>query len=256
MAGVGHLYITAHGEFTQAWDGETAQIGLRYLARPLGAPAGPIVAVPDLGPVTPVYNTYSSPNFDVTQTFEMDLPGGPRDFSEFLTDVGNDVRSFMLSVALDQATRFRWTSVKVAPIERGTGKYLAPSTIMTLKAPVPGIASAMLPPECALALSMRAGIVGRRGRGRVYLPGYAATSIDSQGQAGLSNQSRLGEALRDLIKDLEDTAGVDTYTGNVVVMSAQNTTAVIPNEVRVGNHVDAQRRRQHQVEEQYYITAL
>jgi hypothetical protein len=42
----------------------------------------------------------------------------------------------------------------------------------------------------------------------------------------------------------------------VIVTSAGNATAVRPSQVRVGNHIDVQRRRQAQVKETYAAAAL
>lgn len=256
MAGCGHFYVTAHGEMTGAWAGETAQVGLRILVRNIGSPSGPIVAVPDLGDVEQVYNDFSTTNFNVVQTFKVNLPGGPLDETLWMEDIAEDFRTWMNAVRTYQSTLFRWTHVKIAPIERGTGKYLAPSSILTLKSPIVGATATSMPPEVSVACSMRAGIVGKRGRGRIYLPFPPTNAASADGKVGSAIRTSLATALHTLIKDLEDGPGLDTNKTNVVVMSAPNTTAVIPSEVRVGDHFDVQRRRQHQVTEVYTLQSL
>lgn len=256
MAGWGHLYVTAHGEATGGWLGETAQVGLRVLYRPVLSSNGPIVDVPDNGPVSATYNDYSNTLFNAVETFEATFPGYQGPTTSVLEDLANDFAAWMTTMKPQVASHFRWTHVKVAPIERGTGKYLAPSSIFTLKTPIAGTGANTFPPEVAIACSMRAGIVGKRGRGRIYLPFPSSSTAAAEGRLGSTARTACATGLHTLIKAIEDAPGVDVYKTNVVVMSAANTTAVIPTEVRVGDHFDAQRRRQHQVEENYLIQSL
>lgn len=251
MAGWGHLYVTAHGEGTGAWAGEDAQVGLRILHRPLASSNGPIVEVPDLGPVVQKYNDFTSGAFSVVQTFDLNFPGVPIDASQYMVDIAEDFRQWMSNIKTYQGNLFRWTHIKIAPIEKGTGKYLAGGSTYTLTAPIVGTGTTTLPPEVSVAQSMRAAIVGRRGRGRMYLPFPASSVSDSSGILGGVAQTGMATQLKTLLTNLENQAGFDTMKVNVVVMSAASETAVIPSEVRIGNHFDAQRRRQHQVDESY-----
>lgn len=256
MAGTGHIYVTAHGEFTGYWAGETAQVGLRVLFRNIGGESGPVIQVPDLGAPTMQYNTYDSTLFNVVEQFNQQLPGMPGLTTEVMEDIATDVRTFLNAIRAQQATNFRWTHIKIAPIERGTGKYLAPSSIYTFKTAIAGTGASPLPPEVAVAVSLRAGIVGKRGRGRIYIPGLTANVTTSDGILGSTAKTNLSGSMHTLVKAIEDQPGLDTMDTKVVVMSAQSTTAVVPAEVRVGEHLDAQRRRQHQVSEGYTIVPL
>jgi hypothetical protein len=58
------------------------------------------------------------------------------------------------------------------------------------------------------------------------------------------------------VTNLEDAPGTEEYGPLVMVTSSGSSTGVRPAEIRVGNHWDAQRRRQHQVPEVYTIQAL
>lgn len=254
--GTGHLYVTAHGEFLNAWAGEFAQMGMRIGVWPIGTASGPIRPLHDLGAPTETYNTYSTTNFDVIQQFNQDTPGVPISFSEFCDDLAEDFRTFLNTVKSYQSTGFRWTHLKMSPVELGTGKMRVPGSIYTLKSPLAGGVTAMLPPEVSVALSTRAAIVGRRGRGRMYLPGLSTGVSGNDGKVPVGTRNTLAAALKQLVVDINDQPGLDTMDIRSIICSGNSTSAVIPTEVRVGDHLDAQRRRQHQVDETYTTLSL
>ena len=115
-----------------------------------------------------------------------------------------------------------------------------------------------LPPEVALALTLRANILGRRGRGRMFLPGFYSdpNSVDADGAvySGLAT-SILGWT-QTLIAALENAPGAEEYGPLVVVTSAGKSDGVRPVEIRVGSHWDVQRRRQTQATETYTSAAI
>ena len=258
MAGYGHLYVTMHGVWNAAaWVPETAQIGVRLLNRQLGDPSGPIVPVVDRGGVVLASNQRDLTDWNVVQTFSAEVPGVPAaSWTEFTDDLANDCKTFMAAVKSLQHTGYRWTHVKIAPIEVGTGKYLAPATTYTLKAPIAGTGATAMPPQDAICASLRANVVGRRGRGRIYLPGLAVGTLSADGKVGSSARTTLANAFSDLVADLEDLPGTDLWQVRVAVMSANSTQAVLPSEVRVGDQFDTQRRREEQVGEAYTSVQL
>lgn len=254
--GTGHIYVTMHGEFTGAWAGEFAQMGFRFGIFPLGTSQGPIRPLHDLGAPTQTFNTYDTTHFNVVESFTSDTPGVPIAWSEYLDDCAADVWTFLNTVKSYQSTAFRWTHLKFSAVELGTGRVRVPGTIYTLKTPLSGGAANMLPPEVSIALSMRAGIVGRRGRGRMYLPAVASTTNDNSGKVVAGNRTALANATAALITAINDQPGLDTLQTRVIVTSAAATDCVLPTEVRVGDHFDAQRRRQHQVDEVYTTVSV
>lgn len=261
MAGIGHFYVTAHGEYTTGpWVGEIAQCGLRWTAQTDGNPdPGPIINMPDLGPAQAVFIEDDATDWTVTRTFNMDFPGvGPQaDWYSVSDDLASDMLAFLTAVKAQQVAGFSWKTIKVAPIERGTGKYLAPSTIYTLKAPVAGAGSSVAPPELSIAMSLRTNIVGKRGRGRMYLPGLSVSSINAaDGRVSSAALTLLSTQLRLLVSGMKNLPGLDQAVPDVIICSAASTTCVIPHEVRVGDHFDVQRRRQHQVPENYTVLPI
>lgn len=254
--GTGHFYMTMHGEFTGAWVGEYAQMGIRVGCWPLGTAGGPVRELHDIGAPVQTYNDYDTTNFNVVQNFEQDLPGVPAAFSEYCDDLAQDAYTFLSSIKAEQATLFRWTHLKIAPVELGTGKTKVPASLYTLKTPLIGGATGMLPPEVSIAMSLRAPIVGRRGRGRMYLPGVAQSVVASDGKIATAVRTRIAGHVKTFVDNLGDTPGLDSTQTRVIITSADKVDCVFPSEVRVGDHADAQRRRQHQVEEVYSAVAL
>jgi hypothetical protein len=172
-------------------------------------------------------------------------------------DLADDMWTFLNAIKGAQSNTFRWTHVKIAPIQPD-GSYAAPSAIYQFTTPLVGtVASQMAPPELALALSFRAPIIGRRGRGRMYIPALSKNAI--VGTTGLvldTVATLLRDSAATLVTNLENLPGTEDYTTLLGVMSAGSSTAVRPSQVRVGDHFDVQRRRQDQAVETYSVAAL
>jgi hypothetical protein len=113
-----------------------------------------------------------------------------------------------------------------------------------------------LPPQVAMALSTRANLVGRRGRGRVYLPALAATMLNADGTINNTPAGTLRTAFKTLIDNLQATPGFSVMIPIVSIMSADSPTVVRPVEVRSGNRLDTIQSRRRQVAEVYTSTAL
>lgn len=264
MAALQHVYLTAHGEWTSAtWQGEQGQIGLRVAfstADPEPA-KGSIFTPLGNGDVDTDGGTSAGTNGTLTRTWKARV--GPIGSTTNMDDanqidMAEDFRTYLSGLLSAQDADWRWTHVKLAPI-LADGKYGAPAATYQFTTPLVGSASASLncaPPELSVAVSLRAPIIGRRGRGRVYIPGLSTAAIGANGTYNTGYNPGLLTGMQTLIGDLEDFPGVEDFTPIVCVMSAGSATAVRPTEVRVGNHLDVQRRRQHQVRETYTSLAL
>lgn len=266
MTAVQHVYVTAHGEWTYAeWVGEFAQIGLRMcFAKATDVPEHGAVFTPLAnGDVAPLTGTTSGPHGVLTNTFTFRVGevGSTENFDGGAqVNAAEDMWTFLDAIKGNFVAGFRWTHIKIAPI-LADGRYGAPSAVYTLSAPLAGTAAGgagtVLPPECALAVSLRAPVLGRRGRGRVYLPGLAAGALTASGTVATAQNNAIRAAFKTLVTNLEDmAAGVTDHDGVVVVTSAGKSTAVRPLEVRIGSHLDVQRRRQTNVPEVYLATVL
>lgn len=263
MASLHHIYLTAHGEWTTApFASERAQIGIRL-------PIANEASLPEKGTTwTPISNgdvvldagTQAGTNGTLTRTWKARLgPVGSADNADaaMQADLGDDMWTFLNAVKASQHAGFRWTHVKIAPI-LADGKYAAPSAVYQFTTALVGAnASSHVPPELALAVSFRAPIIGRRGRGRFYLPALNRNAIDtSNGTVNSTVAGSLRDATVTLVSNLENMPGTEEYTPLLSVMSAGSATAVRPSEVRIGNHWDVQRRRQDQAEETYTTGTL
>lgn len=263
-----HVYVTAHGAYTAPnWIGETAQIGVRVV--PLNASQAPakgsVFTLPDMhGDITVASGSTPGANGTLAQAWTARL--GPVGSGENFDaarqiDIAEDVRTFLAAIASRQYSGFKWTHVKVSPI-RADGGYGAASSTYQFTTPIVGGASPALPPEVACCVSLRANIIGRRGRGRMYIPALADAN-DLDGTVKGTYIATFKTAGATLIANLDNVPGTPVWGQVVAIMSAGFAepgtgarTAVRPSEVRVGSHFDAQRRRQNALPEVYTSQAL
>lgn len=262
MPALQHIYLTAHGEWTASpFATEKAQIGIRL---PIAAEADPPAKGTTFEPIANGdvvldAGTQAGTNGTLTRTWKARLGpiASPDNAATMQADLADDMWAFLNSLKSIQSTVFKWTHVKIAPI-LATGAYGAPSAVYQFTAPLVGASAAgALPPELAVAVSFRAPIIGRRGRGRMYIPALALTQVDgANGTVLAAAQTSLKTWAGTLVTNLENLPGVEEYSTLVGVMSAGSSTAVRPSEVRVGNHWDMQKRRQDQAVETYSSAAL
>jgi hypothetical protein len=261
VVNVSHVYLTAHGEYhgSSPWVGEFAQMGVRVAYKP-AADMPPRGVVFDLGPngvVAAASGSQAGTNGTLTKSFTFRI-GDTGSLENCDADeqisLAEDFRTFLVACAPYQAASFRWTHVKIAACDTD-GKYRAPAAIYLFTTPIVGTASGTygttMPPETSLAMSLRAPIVGRRGRGRMFLPGLATSSAATDGLVASATQTALSNALKTFVLNLDDRPGTPTMDAVTIITSVGLSTAVRPSQARVGNHFDVQRSRQHQVSEGY-----
>lgn len=261
MGNLHHAYVTAHGSYsTGSWLGESAQIGLRLpYSLVVGAPDAGAIWTPavggtieaDFGSETGTHGTLSK-----TFTARIGAPGSVENLDAGAQiDMAEDVWTFLNTIRAQQYSAFRWTHVKISAVDED-GAVPVASSIYTFTAALAGTASTALPPQVAMALSLRANLVGRRGRGRVYIPALAASILSSDGTISATPANNLRAAFKDLVDDLQSAPGLENYIPIVSVMSADSATAVRPVEIRTGNRLDTIQSRRRQVAETYNTTAL
>ena len=254
------IYVTAHFDMLTPWVGEMAQIGWR-----LGVV--PTDTIPDKGlEFTPLPASASQldPQSGSNATWRWQ--------SVWSADWTNDTWDHLSNLARAEAIKTYWTgiatyfaqivrltSVKFALI-KPDGKYAYPSSVYELLNPVPGYASSGVPapPEVAIATTLKANVIGRRGRGRWYLPvPQLFAGYTDNGTVAETVRTNLADKGKTLVGALDTNAGTfQDHSAIVAIASANSATMVRPSQVRVGNHYDAQRRRQQQVTETYTSLAL
>lgn len=263
MTALHHVYVTAHGEWTNsAWVGEYAQIGIRLGVENEGSsPAKGSVFTPysGHGDVVSASGTTTGAHGTLSNTWTARLgASGSEENADgaWQTDLAEDVWAFLNSAKFYQSDGFRWTHVRIAPI-LADGKYGMPASVYTFSAAlVGGRSGSFLPPEVALACSFRAAVIGRKGRGRFYFPAISTQYVDTSGMADSTMRTALLGFITTLVTNLENAPGTEVFSPLLMVTSAGASTAVRPAEARIGNHYDVQRRRQAQIAETYAVATL
>ena len=256
-----HVYVTAHGEFTATpWVQERAQMGWRLAFAPVAtAPAkGETWQPMDNGDPVPEFGTQAGTNGVLTKTWTCRV--GPIGSGENFgateqIDAAEDVRTFLNAIKAYTYSGFRWTHVKMAPIDQN-GKTVGTGSTYTFTSPVIGTGTTLMGPQVALAVTLRANIVGRKGRGRFYLPALPQSLATSDATAsGTPRTTIIGHA-KTLVDDLQNLPGFSLHTGIVAVTSAGASEAVRPVELRIGDRFDTIKSRRAQVDETYTELAL
>lgn len=259
MSALQHIYVTAHGEWASGpWVGEKAQFGLRLaMVDATAEPTkGAVFTLPVHGDVVADSGSQSGTNGTLTRTWTARI--GPTGSTENFgaaeqVDVAEDVWAFLNSFIGSVAATFRFTHVKIAPV-LASGAYGATASIYTFTSPLVGSgAGSVLPPEVALAVTFRAAVLGRRGRGRIYLPALTTgNALETDGTVKSAFRSSLVSFTGTLVTNLQNQPGTGrAWRPIVCTMSAGKAQATRPSQVRVGNKFDSQRRRQQQVVETY-----
>lgn len=258
------IYLTAHGSWTSGsqFHGEHAQMGLRLTTEIVDD-------VPGLGQeYTPRVNAASERKIAVVshaegtlhQQWEAQVGTAPIDEligAQEQIDMALDFRTFLNAIKQYVTADFVWTQYKIALVNPN-GRYDFGSSVFIPDTLLNGTGTAgnTLPPENAIAMSLRAPVIGRKGRGRMYLPALVNT-VTTSGRVNSTVRTTLANAMVQLLADLQDAPGVDwvnRYT--VAVTSAGALTAIRPSEVRIGDLMDVQKRRQAQVDETYTSVSL
>ena len=256
-----HVYATLHGAFTTGpWLGEAAQIGLRLVPHEQEtAPAkGTTFTLPQQGDVVADMGQTSGTHGTLARLwkFRMGSPGIRPDYDDGVSvDVAEDLWTFAAAINAYTSNSFAWTHVKQAAVG-ADGKTIMGSSVYTFTTPLQGAAtSTRMPPQLAAAISLRAPIAGRRGRGRIYLPALAY-AIDDTGLLKSESTTAWRNALKALVENLANLPGISDYQLLVSLMSPDSTSAVRPSQVRTGNRADTIQSRRRQVAESYTTLAL
>lgn len=261
MAKLQHIYLTAHGSFVSGtWIGESAQFGVRLAIAETGAMAekGTIFPLVEHGDVVVDQGNAAGTHGVLTRTWT--ARRGPTGSEEncdagFQVDLAEDVWTFLDAIKSYTSNVFKWSHIKIAPMD-AAGKTIGTSAVYTLTTPLAGGASSMLPPQCAFAVTMRANILGRRGRGRIYLPALGSNVLAADATVPPATQTNIRTAFVTFLNALQNLPGTPDWVPMVVVMSAGQTTGVRPSQVRTGQRVDTIRSRREQVPELYTTTEL
>ena len=275
MSQIQHVLMTMHGAWTGGyWAGESGQMGVRFTLEDSDAmPGRGTIYTPnaELGDVALETGTASGDHGTLAKqwTCRVGGTGSPYHFgADEQINTAEDAYWLLYALRQYQSSSWAWTHVKfhgftATPAQQGTSRY-APivdgspvgAATYTFTTPIAGAQAVALPPEVAVALSFRAPLSGRRGRGRMYVPAVASTMNDGAGSVASTPTTALLAALQTFVTDVET---MNLWTGwkpCICVTSPGRGTVVRPTQVRIGNHFDVQTRRQDGVRETYTAASL
>lgn len=262
MPNLKHVYMTAHGSYPSgAWVGESAQIGLRFSYEPVvSAPLkGDIYMPQEGGSIDADFGSLAGTHGTLAKTWKARVgPAGSAENCDAAAqvDLAEDMWTFLNAIKALQGSEFRWTHVKVAGVDT-LGAIPRVASIYTFTAALPGSSgSGALPPQVAMALSTRANLVGRRGRGRVYIPALAQNMLAADGTVHTTSATTLRNAFKTLIDNVQAAPGFTVNMPIVFVGSHDSADVVRPVEIRTGNRLDTIQSRRRQVAEGYTTLAL
>lgn len=166
------------------------------------------------------------------------------------TDLSNQVRLRTLKLSVCGAPK--GVEVPAIPFAHGSPCLLE----WTGSYPTGGGSGTQLPPQDSIALSWQTMQVGRRGKGRIYLPSATSAAL-SQAKISSSAITDIGAAG---VAFLEALAIVDAIPDHVnvkpIVTGAPYSDYGVIKQVKVGNIMDTQRRRRDRLTEVYTTSAV
>jgi len=195
--------------------------------------------------------------------FHMTLEGTTNDgtwsFGVWTTNTGDDAAAaltkFQTAVAAMWASgidafisdQIAYTAQKVVTVDQSTGKQIARADGAVTDAGADTGES--LPPQVALAVTLRTALATRAGRGRIYLPPFAVSQVVNSRM----NATNKGTTLT-AVKGMFDTLISDGHTPVLYGRTAHTVTPITT--LALGDVFDTQRRRRDAYAETYTSTAV
>lgn len=242
MALARSVRVNALGDRTGTWVGEVWQTGFSI--------AGQADGGGDLGVVVDA----SLPSFTVDPdgsngtwskgTYTLGWEGATQGTAAHQTALALDFWTFFDAIKALMPADMRLTEIRLSAIQ-DNGAVVNGASVFALSSPIVGSASAttQMPPEVAVVASLRTGGRGPRNRGRMYLPANAAAN--ASGLIASASCTTIVNAAKSLG---ENVAGA-IPGGYLSVVHQAGLTYSTVTKVQVGNHWDAQRRRQNALPE-------
>ena len=173
-----------------------------------------------------------------------------------LNDLVQDLSTWMRASQSASSAALAW--VKFNEIDPVSRRYKSATETheRILTTPVKGGVEGAGMPQQTLCVSLLTGAKrGLASRGRFYPPA-TVLSLGADGTVGDSAVTRVAQAARTLITNLNNWPGTDTPLGGQVVVLGGNGTTRPVTAVSVGNVMDTQRRRRNKLRESYTTLPL
>lgn len=113
-----------------------------------------------------------------------------------------------------------------------------------------------MPGEVALVATLLTGRPGSSNRGRVYLPLTRVAALEQSAQVSQATLTALGNALVDVLNDVNNALASATIPNDVSIVSATKGTAVKVTSIAIDSKADAQRRREDKIAPAYRVSVV
>nr|CRY96598.1 hypothetical protein [uncultured prokaryote] len=267
MAGEKHLYVVAQGTYTDSsLVTEQWQVGLRFYAAPGGAPD-------PVGTLSSAWDVVADSVSRTESLWRIDgnwrVEGGINDLNvdDWLNDqLAPAFTTWMAQAAISNVCRL--DTLKVYPVGAPTGVVIpappyasgSPMTLTwTSSSPVGGGGATLMPLQVSIVQSHRTAQIGRRGRGRMYLPpspiGAMSTAGSAASQVASSYISGSKAAQVALLEACQISTASEGFGCYPAIIGSPWSAYGLISQVQVGNYADSQRRRRGNLTETYSSTA-
>lgn len=250
MTDATHAYVVVQGDFPDT-PAESWQFGVRFMLVNSGTAPDNSGTLPTFA-VTPAAVSRTETDWVIESTWNADL-GLTETIS--VDDWLNDqlAPAIVDNIAgLKVSSKVRVLRIKASPITAsGHVADLRTSILQwTGSNPVGSVSVPMLPSEVSCVVSWGTPVIGRKGRGRIYLPPSGAALLNDDGQFTSTDTANV---LAGAVAMLEEMAITPTGPGNhwalPIVTGSPWTHYGVITAVTVGSILDSQRRRRRQLVE-------
>ncbi len=253
-----HLLLTVGGTYVASnQQSESWQFGVRLAL--VAGDVDPIGSLPTNWEVQPdaISRTETHWNIDGNWQIANLVPPGTFHADDYLNDqVAPAVSAFLGGTPCSSNLKTEYA--KIYPIGTPDGRAIpAPpyasgtpvALTWTSSFPTGGSGSNYLPLQCSVGVSWRTPQIGRRGRGRIFLPPMTVAGVDAQGFLSSTQQTNTRDSAVAFLEALAfDGSGGNPWHVRPIVTGAPWTTYGVITQVRVDNVIDTQRRRRRQLE--------
>lgn len=252
MANEKHLLMTFGGQYTSSsLTPEIWQCGIRLVL--VFGTIDDSGTLPSNWDVVPASEVDTDGNWDNTNVFSVDGPGlATFNPLSWMKDYAQpSLEAFLSTDSFSSTTTL--TFIKLSPINASGAVIGGRTCLSEANTSLTGAQTGnRLPPQLSVGVSWQTPVIGRRGRGRIYLPSNASSQLTSAGRLDTTPQGNSRDQAITLLEGLAyaATGPSDAHVKPIVTGDPWTDYGVITS-VRVGDILDTQRRRRDQLAEVY-----
>lgn len=250
MTDATHVYVVFQGDFPDT-PAESWQFGVRYKFEKNNV-------TPDTSGTLPTFLVEaasvgrSEALWNITSDWNAGMGGGDH---IHVDDWLNDQLAPAITdniAALRVSSKCRVTRIKASPITASGHVAELRTAILewTGSNPVGSVSAPMLPSEVSCVVSWSTPVIGKKGRGRIYLPPTGAAVLNDDGQLPSGTTDTIVAGAASFLHDTAITSGLLANLWALPIVTGSPWTQFGQIEgARVGSILDSQRRRRRQLVE-------